>query len=63
MTATANMILTLLPIAEKVIFSVGGKLIEMNTEGIKSKDDLIKAIEASKSDKWPVLKFQTPNGG
>ena len=55
----ANLIIALIPLAEKLIFSIGGKLFEMNTEGI-SKEELIKALESSRSEDWPDLKFVSP---
>lgn len=60
--ATVALILGLLPVAEKLVFEVGGKLIELNTENLTA-EDLKKAIEESKSDTWPQLQFASPNKG
>ncbi|MGE4406059.1 hypothetical protein [Pseudomonas sp.] len=57
--ATVALILGLIPVAEKLIFEVGGKLIELNTENL-TREDMLQAIEASKSGNWPALKFQSP---
>ena len=56
---TVSLILGLIPLAERMIFEVGGKLISLNTKGL-THQDLIAAIEASKSDTWPELKFESP---
>jgi len=55
--ATAQLIIALLPLAERLIFDLGGKLIELNTKDITSTDELIRTIEESKSHTWPKLKF------
>lgn len=56
---TVALILGLIPVAEKLIFEVGGRLIELDTRNL-TRDDLVQAIEASKSENWPALKFQSP---
>jgi len=53
---TIQLILALLPVAEKLIFSVGGKLFELDSQGV-TKEELLKALEASRSETWPELKF------
>jgi|GEM_PF-2869065 len=58
---TVALILGLLPIAEKLIFEVGGKLIELNTAGLTA-EDLAAALEKSKSGSWPELKFHSTQG-
>ena len=60
--ATVALILGLLPVAEKLVFEVGGKLIELNTENLTA-EDLKAAIEQSKSATWPQLQFVSPNKG
>lgn len=57
--ATVALILGLLPVAEKLIFEVGGKLIELNTADL-TQADLLQALEASKSKNWPALQFASP---
>lgn len=59
---TVSMIISLIPIAEKLIFEVGGRLIELDISKITS-EDMIKAIEDNKSGNWPKLKFSSPNKG
>ncbi len=59
---TVQMIISLIPVAEKLIFEVGGRLIELNTENITS-EDMIKAIKDNKSGNWPKLNFSSPNKG
>ena len=56
---TVSLIISLLPIAEKLIFEVGGKLIELNVSKVNS-EDVVKAIEESKSASWPKLTFSGP---
>ena len=53
---TMQLLLTLLPLAEKLIFSIGGKLYELNTESL-TREDMLAALEASRSANWPDLKF------
>ena len=53
---TMQLILTLLPLAEKLVFSIGGKLYEMNVDSL-TKEDMLVALEASRSANWPDLKF------
>lgn len=59
---TISMIISLIPIAEKLIFEVGGRLIELDSSNITSAD-MVKAITDNKSDNWPKLKFSSPNKG
>ena len=56
---TVALILGLLPIAERLIFDVGGRLVELNTAEL-GRDDLVKALESSKGRNWPELKFHSP---
>ena len=58
---TVSTIISLIPIAEKLIFDIGGKLIELDTSKITS-EDMVKAIKANKSGNWPKLKFSSPKG-
>ena len=53
-------ILTLLPLAEKIVFSIGGRLVALNTKKITSSDDVIKMLEESKSAGWPEFTFSNP---
>jgi len=56
--ATVALILGLLPVAEKLIFEVGGKLIELNTADL-TREQLIAALEKSKGENWPQLQFSS----
>ena len=58
--ATIQLILALLPVAEKVIFSIAGEMVELSTKGV-DREALIKALE--NSPEWPELKFVSPNPG
>jgi len=52
----AQLVLALIPLADKLIFSIGGKLMELNTSGV-TKEELLEALEQSRSANWPDLKF------
>lgn len=58
--ATVQLILALLPLAEELVFKLGGELVRINTADIKSAEDIVAAIEASKSQGWPRLEFVSP---
>lgn len=53
---TTNTILALLPLADRLIFDLGGKLLEINTKTI-TRAELLAALDASRSDTWPELQF------
>ena len=56
--ATVQLIIALLPVAEKLIFQVGGKLIELNTADLTKSEDIVAAFEAAKTEGFPVLTFK-----
>lgn len=56
--ATIQLIIALLPVAEKLIFQVGGKLVELNTADLTKSEDIVAAFEAAKTEGFPVLTFQ-----
>ena len=60
--ATLQLILMLIPLAEKLVFNIGGKLIELNTEEMTA-EGMLEALEKSRSASWPQLKFVSPNPG
>ena len=53
---TLQLILTLIPLAEKLVFDIGGKLIELNTSDL-TREDMLSMLAASRSSTWPELKF------
>lgn len=55
MTA-ADMVVALAPVASKMLLEVGGQLIEINTSKM-TRDELVGALERSKSANWPQLRF------
>lgn len=55
-----QLILALLPHAEKLAIYVGGEIKEFSATHITSKADLVKMLEESKSQGWPDLEFKTP---
>lgn len=55
--ATIQLILALIPLAEKLVFNIGGALVSLDTSEIKTKEDVIKLLEESKSQSWPELTF------
>jgi len=56
---TVALILALLPVAEKLIFEVGGRLIELSTADL-TREQLVDALEKSKGGQWPQLAFASP---
>ncbi len=57
MNPTVQLILALLPLAERLVFDIGGKLIEINTKDLTDPVQITKAIEAAKAEGFPELKF------
>lgn len=55
--ATIQLILALLPVATRLIFDVGGKLIEINTSELSDPAKIREALEAAKAEGFPQLKF------
>lgn len=55
--ATINLIIALLPLAEKLVVEIGGKLVEINTSNLTDTATIISSIEAAKSEGFPELKF------
>lgn len=55
--ATLQLILTLLPLAEKLVFTIGEKVVEMDTTKIESKEQLLTMLENMKNEPFPELKF------
>jgi hypothetical protein len=53
---TVALILALLPVAEKLIFEVGDRLIELSTADL-TREELLAALENSKAGNWPQLEF------
>ena len=56
--ATMQLIIALLPLAEKLVFQIGGKLIELNTADLTKTEDIVKAFETAKTEGFPVLTFK-----
>ena len=56
--ATIQLIIALLPLAEKLVFQVGGKLIELNTADMTKTEDIVKAFDLAKAEGFPVLTFK-----
>ena len=55
--ATLQLILAMLPLAEKLVFTIGEKVIEMDTTKIESQEQLLAMLEDMKNDPFPELKF------
>lgn len=55
--ATVQLILIGLTLAEKVVFQVGPKLIEINTKDFNDPAEIITAFEAAQAAGFPSLKF------
>lgn len=61
--ATVQLILALLPLAERLVFDIGGKLVEINTSDLTDPAEIIKALDAAKTEGFPQLKFISSAGG
>jgi hypothetical protein len=59
---TLQLIIALLPIAERLVFDVGGKLIEINTKDLTDPVAIAKALDAAKAEGFPQLKFVSAAG-
>lgn len=55
--ATVQLIIALLPLAERLVFDVGGKLIEINTKDLTDPAEIQKALTAANTEGFPQLKF------
>lgn len=55
--ATLQLILALLPLAKRLVFDIGGKLIEINTADLTDPAQIAKALEAAQAEGFPHLKF------
>lgn len=55
--ALLQLIIAMLPIVDKLIFEVGGKLIELNTGSLKTPEEVISALAQARSAGFPQLKF------
>lgn len=55
--ATVQLILLGLTLAEKVIFQVGPKLIEINTQDFNDPAEIVKALDEARAEGFPALKF------
>ncbi|MFH1027691.1 MAG: hypothetical protein V1791_06790 [Pseudomonadota bacterium] len=55
--ATLQLILALLPVATRLIFEVGGKLVEINTSELNDPAKIQEALAAAQSEGFPQLKF------
>lgn len=54
---TVKLILMLLPVATRLIFEVGGKLIEINTAELNDPAKVKEALDAAQAEGFPQLRF------
>lgn len=59
---TAQLIILGLTLAEKLIFQIGGKLVEINTADMTNSEDIQKALAAARAEGFPELKFISAAG-
>jgi len=59
---TLQLILAFLPLAEKLVFSIGGKMIEVNTADLTDPAEIKKALTAANAEGFPQLKFISSAG-
>ena len=55
--STAQLILLGLTLAEKVMFQVGPKLIEINTTDFTDPAEIVRAFDEARAEGFPDLKF------
>jgi len=58
--ATMQLILALLPMAENLIFNIGGQMVKIATSDLNSQEAVTKALDDAKAAGFPVLSFVTP---
>jgi type II secretory pathway component PulC len=56
-SATIQLIIALLPLAEKLVFQIGGKLVELNTSDLTKSEDIVAAFDMAKKEGFPQLTF------
>lgn len=61
--ATVQLILALLPLAGRLVFDIGGKLVEINTSDLTDPAAIEKALDAAKAEGFPQLRFVSSAGG
>ena len=55
--ATIQLIIALLPLAEKLVFQIGGKIVELNTAELTDPAVIVTAFEDAKKAGFPALSF------
>ncbi len=60
--ATIQLIIALLPLAERLVFDIGGKLVQINTKDLTDPAEIVKALEAAKAEGFPQLTFVSTAG-
>lgn len=55
--ATIRLIIALIPLAEKLVFEIGGKLVTLNTADLTKTEDIVAAFDAAKAEGFPKLTF------
>lgn len=60
---TAQLIIALLPIAQRLVFDIGGKLVEINTSDMNDPVKIREAFAAANAEEFPQLRFLTPVTG
>jgi hypothetical protein len=55
--ATMQLILALLPVAEHIIFSIGGQLVKIAVADLNTPEAIASALETAKTAGFPQLSF------
>jgi len=55
--ATIQLIIALLPLAEKLVFQIGTKIVEINTADLTKTEDVVAAFDAARKEGFPKLTF------
>jgi hypothetical protein len=58
--ATIQLIIALLPMAENLVFNIGGQMVKIATSHLDSPESVAQALDAAKAAGFPQLSFVTP---
>jgi len=54
---TINLIIALLPVAERIVLDLGGRLVEICTKDLTDPDEIRASLEQARAEGFPDLKF------
>jgi len=59
---TIQLIIALLPVAERIVLDLGGKLVELNTKDLTDPAEIRALLEKARAEGFPELKFVSGAG-